>query len=367
MAMCANGHQVRVGAIFCSVCGVPFQSACGNGHTNELGSRFCETCGLSIEELGTNSFLADETPLIITSNVTDPVFTDERSFPSGASLDPESKPDRVDSDQSPVSLTLDNPPSSLVAESMINVKQTDHDRTGVTTENSMKDSSGSIETGGVSNQGRSRRKWLVPVGAVLLLIVAATVAVVLSTQQPAKPQNSITGTTGQTGSATVATLGWNSPAAIDSGQQLYSASCSSTSFCAAVDGVGNVFTFDGSSWSSADSIDSGRGLSSVSCSSTSFCAAVDGVGNVFTFDGSSWSSADSIDSGNPLNSVSCSSASYCAAVDNVGNVFTFDGSSWSSADSIDSGQQLESVSCSSASFCAAVDRAGNSIESSPSS
>ena len=103
----------------------------------------------------------------------------------------------------------------------------------------------------------------------------------------------------------------------------------------------------------------GNWLSSVSCPTASFCVAVDGYGNAFTYNGSTWSSPKSIDAGNTLESVSCPTASFCAAVDYSGNAFTYNGSTWSSPKSIDAGVPLYSVSCASASFCAAVDKEGN--------
>lgn len=45
MAMCPNGHQLRFGADFCTVCGADGRVVCANGHHNTPGVRFCETCG----------------------------------------------------------------------------------------------------------------------------------------------------------------------------------------------------------------------------------------------------------------------------------------------------------------------------------
>ena len=67
----------------------------------------------------------------------------------------------------------------------------------------------------------------------------------------------------------------------------------------------------------------GHGLYSVSCPTATFCAAVDYSGNVLTYNGSLWSSPQSIDAGHSLYSVSCSSASFCAAVDYSGYTFTY--------------------------------------------
>jgi hypothetical protein len=60
-------------------------------------------------------------------------------------------------------------------------------------------------------------------------------------------------------------------------------SCSSSSFCATVDGSGNFFTFDGTSWSAPTEIDPNTELTSVSCPTTSFCLAADGNGDALTW------------------------------------------------------------------------------------
>jgi hypothetical protein len=168
--------------------------------------------------------------------------------------------------------------------------------------------------------------------------------------------------------------GWTAPTSIDGKLDLTSVSCSSASFCAAVDSCpgcaagtgGNALTFNGSSWSAPDSIDAqGEGFTSVSCPVASFFAAVDFDGNALTYNGTSWSAPDSIDppSDTPgsLTSVSCASASFCVAVDGAGNVFTYNGSAWSAPDNIDTVDDaaLSGVSCPSASFCVPVDQLGD--------
>jgi hypothetical protein len=80
-----------------------------------------------------------------------------------------------------------------------------------------------------------------------------------------------------------------------------------------VDNGGNAYTFDGTSWSNAQSIATDT-LYSISCPSASFCAAVDSAGNAYTFDGTSWSNAQSIAT-DTLYSISCPSTSFCAAED----------------------------------------------------
>jgi hypothetical protein len=142
-----------------------------------------------------------------------------------------------------------------------------------------------------------------------------------------------------------------------------SVSCSSPSFCAAVDNGSNAFTFNGTSWNSAAVIDPGNELSTVSCPSASFCAAVDYGPNVVTFNGTSWSKPSAVDPGGYLQAVSCASASFCVAIDRKGNALTFDGVTWSAPVNADpnglsmgeGGISWPVVSCPANDFCAAVD------------
>jgi len=155
---------------------------------------------------------------------------------------------------------------------------------------------------------------------------------------------------------------WSSPNPIDPDTALESVSCTSPSFCAAVDVTGDAFTYDGTSWSAAASIDPGNTLSSVSCTSPSFCVTVGQDGDVVRYDGTSWSFPTSINLATAfLESVSCTSTSFCMAVDDQGGAYRYDGSSWSPASTIDGSTQLSSVSCTSPSFCAAVDDTGNAL------
>jgi hypothetical protein len=117
---------------------------------------------------------------------------------------------------------------------------------------------------------------------------------------------------------------WSAGDLIDPGYKLHSVACVDMTFCMAGASV-NVFSYDGSTWSGADSIDpndaNGTGLNTVSCPTTTFCATVDAIGNVLTFNGTSWSAPQSIDGDTQLTSVSCPSSSFCIAVDNDGNAF----------------------------------------------
>ena len=59
----------------------------------------------------------------------------------------------------------------------------------------------------------------------------------------------------------------------------------------------------------------------MSCPTATFCRAVDSIGRVFGWNGTTWSTGTLIDNGHALTSVSCPSTSYCVAVDRSGNAF----------------------------------------------
>src|SRR5262249_22390513 len=91
---------------------------------------------------------------------------------------------------------------------------------------------------------------------------------------------------------------WSRPARLSSSPgHPDSVSCSTASSCMAVDEQASAaFMFDGSKWSSAPGVNdlvpnTRTGMASISCSSPSFCAAVDNGSNAFTFNGTSWSPA----------------------------------------------------------------------------
>jgi hypothetical protein len=161
---------------------------------------------------------------------------------------------------------------------------------------------------------------------------------------------------------------WSRPTRLSSSAgEPDSVSCPTVNFCLAVDARdSSAFAFNGGKWSSAPRINdlaasAQPGMASVSCSSPSFCAAVDNGANAFTFNGTTWNAAAVIDLGNELSTVSCPSASFCAAVDYGPNVITFNGAAWSKPTAIDPGTYLQAVSCATASFCVAIDRKGNAL------
>ena len=106
-------------------------------------------------------------------------------------------------------------------------------------------------------------------------------------------------------------------------------SCTSTTSCVAVDGVGDVLnlTISGTGAATAvkHDIDGTNDLTAVACTGSSTCVAVDTVGNVFisTNAGATWTKQYAL--GVDLTSVSCSSASLCVAAGTNGSVTTFEG------------------------------------------
>jgi hypothetical protein len=95
-------------------------------------------------------------------------------------------------------------------------------------------------------------------------------------------------------------------------------------------------------WTASD-IDGSHVFHSVSCPSSSFCAAVDGAGNVFISNGSTWAKKR-VDSGGAIQSISCTSDEFCLAVDSTGHLLNFNGSTWSIS-LFSSGVVLSAVSC----------------------
>ncbi len=144
--------------------------------------------------------------------------------------------------------------------------------------------------------------------------------------------------------------------------------CLSSSFCAAVTSVGELYIADTEAkvkekeaWKSTD-VDGTTALHGVSCTSTTSCVAVDSTGDVLNLtiesSGAATVSKDDIDETNELTALTCVS-STCVAIDNQGNIFasTNAGESWSEQ-SLVIGNKLTSVSCASSSLCLAADMAG---------
>ncbi len=98
--------------------------------------------------------------------------------------------------------------------------------------------------------------------------------------------------------------------------QLWSLSCATMNFCAAIDLEGHAYLYDGTRWSAGKKV-SKLGLFSVSCGATYFCVASDLLGGAVVFDGSRWLPTANVSGFNVLHGVSCASASTCVAVDST--------------------------------------------------
>jgi hypothetical protein len=139
-----------------------------------------------------------------------------------------------------------------------------------------------------------------------------------------------------------------------------SLSCSSATWCLGVVGQ-DVFTYDGTTWSHAGQAESPNGgnVTGVSCVSSTFCMAVDSIGNALEYDGTAWSATSNVVSATYSQaSVSCSSVTFCVTVQGT-EAAAFDGTSWSTATRPTTGSAyLMSVSCPTDEVCTAVDLAG---------
>lgn len=132
---------------------------------------------------------------------------------------------------------------------------------------------------------------------------------------------------------------WYGPTVIQGAAGLNSVSCvtASSTYCYVADSNGQVFEIEvsgttgssygwnGAGWTSTEptggwtKVDQSLGIqhsfTSISCISTTECAAVDNLGGLISFDGSSWNETDA-NGDNPLSSITCiSSTTTCVAMD----------------------------------------------------
>jgi hypothetical protein len=90
------------------------------------------------------------------------------------------------------------------------------------------------------------------------------------------------------------------------------------------------YTYSNGNWSTETQV-SQAAISTVSCSSASFCEAVDTSANAYDFKNATWSSSVQIGTAgeNNITSISCPAPNFCMAVDSTGQAFIFSGQSWS--------------------------------------
>jgi len=150
---------------------------------------------------------------------------------------------------------------------------------------------------------------------------------------------------------------WSAPSKVPGIGMLRAVSCATPDFCMAVGGRQAVVYRSGS-WRRPWTIDRhgslNLGLLTVSCVATSFCAAGDGAGRVFLYDGTRWS-APRLVAGAGLAQLSCATRSFCGALDIRGEVAFYDGHSWSSPRRLAPASQPSLISCPLAGFCLALD------------
>lgn len=160
------------------------------------------------------------------------------------------------------------------------------------------------------------------------------------------------------------TAAWTTPRSIDTAS-LRSVSCSSETFCVALDEQGEALVFDGSSWAQHHMVDPNDSMPTdemVSCPATGFCMVVDSGGDATEYQEGRWGTPVNVDQ-NGLLGLSCPTETFCVAVDDTGDAVVYDGQGWSTPATVDSSTtvavSLESVSCPSAAFCMAVDSRGS--------
>jgi len=157
---------------------------------------------------------------------------------------------------------------------------------------------------------------------------------------------------------------WITPALVSAGGTLTSVSCPEKSACSAVSAGGETFSYDGRSWTQRTRVGPSATYE-LSCPASTFCAAVGasgvrgGGGTISTFNGNTWSTVPlpaDIWPGSRWLDVSCAASTYCVAISDTPNTMVFDGKAWSSVTGSAPGGLL-SISCPTAGFCMGVDGA----------
>ncbi len=144
--------------------------------------------------------------------------------------------------------------------------------------------------------------------------------------------------------------------------------CLSSSFCAAVDGSGNVFVANTAAkiteelgWTPTD-VDGSTPLDGVACISATSCIAVNDIGDVLHLaidsSGEATTSIQDFDAPNKLTAITCTGPS-CVTVDSRGNIFESAnaGATWTKEQ--ETSIEMTSVSCASITLCVAADTMGD--------
>ncbi len=142
---------------------------------------------------------------------------------------------------------------------------------------------------------------------------------------------------------------WSAPVTVDAPGVIHSVSCASESFCMAVDGAGQAFTYTASGWGTPTLISTSTFPVQVSCASSALCAVIDSFGQSFLYNGG-WSSATTLNASKGMDSVSCPrGTTFCMALSD-GSYYTTDGATWTGATALDPGKRSV-LSCASATSC----------------
>lgn len=148
-----------------------------------------------------------------------------------------------------------------------------------------------------------------------------------------------------------------------------SLSCSSTRFCASINGNGFAITYQAGVWRRSESLSPAPSLPfydhHTSCPNDTFCVSVGTDGDTYLYRDGTWRTAAPVTFPRPppylnlVTDVSCPTADSCTAVDALGDAYRFDGSAWSGpvpADPSPSSPEGSDhrVSCPTAAMCVAI-------------
>jgi hypothetical protein len=161
---------------------------------------------------------------------------------------------------------------------------------------------------------------------------------------------------------------WGAPVDADGAVALRSVSCPITTFCILGDANGDAVPYTNGTFGTSVNLGStgvAGAINSVSCPTSAFCVAVDSLGNAYEYTSAGgWSAATGLAVRTPMTAVSCSSAASCLAVDDnsdAANWWQWNGTSWSGMGSLDTSGAVDTLSCASASYCLGADTAGNAL------
>lgn len=132
--------------------------------------------------------------------------------------------------------------------------------------------------------------------------------------------------------------------------------------------LGYALSYNGTNWTAPSDIDGSSSLNSVSCTSSTFCMAVDDNGYDLIYNGSTWTKASSaFATYGAANDVSCVSSALCVAVGPSAYTYVYKSGTWTSKQlSPLDPSDLLAVSCTSTTFCMAVSIDGLAARYNPS-